>query len=108
MEWTNPPKKSGLWSPHFKGGSQTTGPRARGNGVQGDWGMMWDCGTGVGRPWPVPSKGGSGCGQDVGSPLPPGLGPSLWAGCTDATTPPARRKMWEPRAAASPLPQPQC
>lgn len=31
-------KKPRLWSPHLKGGSQTTGPRARGKGVQGDSG----------------------------------------------------------------------
>lgn len=38
-EWNAPNKeRPRLWSPHFKGGSQTTGPRARGKRVQGDCG----------------------------------------------------------------------
>lgn len=61
--------------------------------------MQGHCG---GKPWAVPSKDSSRCGQDVGSPLPPGHGPSQAA---LVPLPPACRKMWEPKAAASSLPQ---
>lgn len=91
------------------------------SGQQLDYGAQSHQQRGVGSLQAAPARGRSRCGQDVGSPcsrrwqapactLPPGHGPlTPRAGCRGQTAsvplPLPGRKMWEPRAAASPLPQ---